>query len=93
MTAVGEYICDNCHEPFIKGWSDAEAMAEYDRTAFAPYYRESDPRKLATVCDDCYKTIMGRATEAGAAVHFMHLTGHPCALCPPVNVVPRRKAP
>ncbi len=53
MTAE-EYECSLCKETFEKGWTDAEALAEYEVT-FTEEERQ-DVREV--VCDDCYKKIM-----------------------------------
>ena len=60
MTA--EYLCSLCKETFEKGWTDAEAEAEYLAT-FTEQERQ-DVREV--VCDDCYKKIMeGANNERG----------------------------
>lgn len=48
-----EFTCDNCHQTFLKGWTDEEAALEM-------YENLGDYRgELAVVCDDCYKMILG----------------------------------
>lgn len=50
------FTCDDCGNEFPKGWSDAEADAEFH--ALIPGDNLESGR--ATVCDDCWKGIMGR---------------------------------
>lgn len=54
-------ICDLCHKPFTKGWSDEKATAEL-QTVF-PSYR---PFPSSFVCATCYDRIVAEVeTELG----------------------------
>lgn len=48
---MSEYTCAKCHGKFIRGWTDEEAEAEYDRN-FSGNIVARD-----IVCDDCYKAM------------------------------------
>lgn len=51
-----EYKCENCHQTFKKGWSDEEALQEFENEYTVK------PDKITggsvVVCDDCYHEIM-----------------------------------
>ena len=51
---VSDFTCALCHGTFEEGWTDEEALAEYN-AAFTEEER-AEPREI--VCDDCYKKIM-----------------------------------
>lgn len=57
-TNAADFRCECCGGVYIKAWTDEEAKEEAD--AYFPPEEEK-----ATVCPDCYKTIMTRATKAG----------------------------
>lgn len=48
------YVCANCGEENVKGWSDAQAVAEFK----ARFGREPDPADDVLLCDDCHELIM-----------------------------------
>lgn len=47
------YRCAGCHQVYRKGWSDAEARAEWDRDF--PGEPIDDTTDL--ICDNCYEAI------------------------------------
>jgi hypothetical protein len=50
------FVCGVCGGEFIKGWTDAEALAEYaDNWSQLP---PADFNDKALVCDDCYAKVM-----------------------------------
>ncbi len=55
--AADMYVCADCGGSFKKGRSDEECAAEAAALIPAEQFEESGP---VTVCDDCFKGIMGR---------------------------------
>ena len=53
------FTCESCGDTLPKGWSDEEANAEAQE--LFPGINPGDPAEAATVCDDCYQHLMGRA--------------------------------
>lgn len=49
-----QYTCDKCSGVFDKGWSDEEAEKERIEN-----FGHLNPEDMATVCDPCYRKIMG----------------------------------
>jgi hypothetical protein len=45
-----DFTCDKCNEAFYKGWSDEEAMKEFEE---APWNVPDD--EIGVICDDCFK--------------------------------------
>ena len=52
------YTCASCGSTFTKGQSDEDAMTE--ARSLLPADQLDDPGELETVCDDCWRGIMGR---------------------------------
>lgn len=61
----GTFDCAQCGGTFTKGWTDEEARAEAERNYGVPAERVVEP---ATVCDDCYRAVMGWVETLPAAV-------------------------
>lgn len=51
------YRCAECGGIFEKGWTDDEALQEYE----AIFSASEKATPAAVVCDDCYQKIMGGA--------------------------------
>lgn len=51
------YTCANCGGTFEAGWSEADALMEY-QAAFSEAERSFDADPPGRVCDDCYRAIM-----------------------------------
>jgi hypothetical protein len=54
------FTCDMCGEEYIKGWSDAAAMAEYERDFPAEVEAGEE---TAVVCGVCYTEFMAWFTQ------------------------------
>jgi NAD-dependent SIR2 family protein deacetylase len=54
-TATKTFTCAACHETFPQGWTDEQAIKEFE-AHFG--YTPSAGDMSAPVCDDCYKKIM-----------------------------------
>jgi len=52
------FVCEQCGGEFEKGWTDDEASAEYEAE-----FGSLSTGDVASVCDDCYKVIMGERAE------------------------------
>jgi hypothetical protein len=49
-----EYECGICHEIYIKGWSDKDALCEaVDNFGFEEFNKGDN----VIICDDCYEQI------------------------------------
>ena len=51
-----EYICANCHIPFISNWSDEEAEKEA-KELWEIKNASKGSEDTAVICDDCFKMI------------------------------------
>ena len=51
---MGTFVCESCGGAFEKGWTDEESQAEAEQLFTAEELADA-----ATVCDDCYRRIMG----------------------------------
>ena len=57
------YTCDLCGGVFTSGWSDAEALAEYESMrqqydqGAAARGLDYDPSDVAALCDLCFKRV------------------------------------
>ena len=47
------FKCTMCHETYPKGWSDEEAMKEYEEN-----YGKHMGEEMDVVCDACHAAIM-----------------------------------
>ncbi len=53
METERTFKCAMCHETFIKGWTDDDAMKEYEQN-----YGQHMGEEYDTVCDACHAAIM-----------------------------------
>ncbi|WP_413936949.1 hypothetical protein [Nitrospira sp. BLG_1] len=47
------FVCDNCGEKFLSGWSSEEAIAEYERR-----FGHSPAPNSRVVCEECHKVLV-----------------------------------
>lgn len=47
------FKCEFCGETFISGWTDEEAMKEYEKN-----YGKNIGEEMDIVCDECHAAIM-----------------------------------
>lgn len=60
-TASHKYTCANCLGEFETGWTDEEALAEYEQQ-FPRSHAAGE--EMAMVCDDCYKQMADQLPPA-----------------------------
>ena len=53
MRIGDQYTCDCCGKQFVTGWSDEEAMDEFEDN-----FPGATKEGCMIVCTDCYKEIM-----------------------------------
>jgi len=56
-----EFRCYGCKGVFEKGWSDTEAMAEFN----AAEYPMQPNEELIELCDDCHKHFLALMRNEG----------------------------